>query len=300
MVEEAVGLDPLNVLDALADMDGDGFSNLAELQAQTEVNNLGSMPEDSAVSKLVASVLPGHRSTQTGSTVTAFATIINTADQVAEGCSIVPLRPLLGRWSYSTTNPLTNEAEFDSNVPASIEAGASQSYVFEIQPEETMSDELELRFDCDNTAAVNTITGLNTFGLTVSNTPAIDMVALAATASGNGIVEIDNVGGAAAFALASANVGAAGFVTARVRSAAGLPLVAGLCQTNSSGLCLNNQTPRADWMLDVDANSTQTFSVFVTATGNVPLDPANNRIVVDFVNAAGGRVGASSVAVMVR
>ena len=53
-------------------------------------------------------------------------------------------------------------------------------------------------------------------------------------------------------------------------------------------------------MLDVDANSTQTFSVFVTATGNVPLDPANNRIVVDFVNAAGGRVGASSVAVMVR
>ena len=47
----------------------------------------------------------------------------------------------------------------------------------------------------------------------------------------------------------------------------------------------------------IPANGTPTFSVFASAMGNVPFDPANNRIFVRFSDSGGVTRGATSVAV---
>ena len=47
----------------------------------------------------------------------------------------------------------------------------------------------------------------------------------------------------------------------------------------------------------VNANATPTFGIFATASGNVPFDPANKRIFVEFSDANEVVRGATSVAV---
>jgi hypothetical protein len=47
----------------------------------------------------------------------------------------------------------------------------------------------------------------------------------------------------------------------------------------------------------IGANATPTFSIFVNGAGNVPLDPANNRVFVRFKDGGGVTRGATSVAV---
>jgi hypothetical protein len=47
----------------------------------------------------------------------------------------------------------------------------------------------------------------------------------------------------------------------------------------------------------INAGATPTFAIFATASGQVPFDPANNRIFVIFSDAGGTVRGSTSVAV---
>lgn len=297
--ENSVGLNPVDGEDALADLDGDGFSNLAERAAGTLLGDMSSSPEvPSAPTTLFASVLPGHRATQVGRTVTAFASIINAGDQMANACSLVPLRPTLGRWGFTPTDSATNEPDGESNELRDIEAGATQSYVFEFTPAAVMAEEIAIWFDCENTDAVQVLDGLNTFGITANVDPTVDMVALSATATNDGILRIPGAGGAGAFALASVNVGVAGPISARVEITDSAAAVVGLCETDANtGACLGGSAPQSEVLLNVDADATPTFSVFAQASEDIVLDPARNRVFVRFYDALGAVVGSSSVAI---
>src|SRR5262245_54541060 len=68
--------------------------------------------------------------------------------------------------------------------------------------------DLPLNFDCANTDPAPIIPGLNTLLLSASPTPTPDIMALVATPSGDGIVNISGANGVGAFAVATANVGA--------------------------------------------------------------------------------------------
>lgn len=297
-IEVGLGLDPLDITDALADFDGDGFSNLAEFRAGTLIRDGSSRPRLDLPSPLFASVLPGHRSTQVGNRVSAFATIINDSGSELTGCAPVPQGPVAAGWRFAPTDQATNQQSGESNVGVPIAPGAAQSYVFELQPLAELNAELALQFSCDGVNAARSLVGINTFGITATTTGGVDMVALTATASGDGVLRIPGSAGAGAFALASFNVGLPGTIVARVSAAPGTPpVVLGLCETDpASGLCRLGQVPRVEWQLDVAAGATPTFSVFASAVGDIPLDPASNRVVLEFLDAAGGRVGASSVA----
>ena len=57
---------------------------------------------------LAAAVLPNSRATQTGNTITAFATTINTGTTAGEACGITLNAPQPITFGYQTTNSVDN------------------------------------------------------------------------------------------------------------------------------------------------------------------------------------------------
>jgi len=69
-----------------------------------------------------------------------------------------------------------------------------------------------------------------------------------------------------------------------------------LCQTDpATGQCISAIGPSVT--TQINANTTPTFAIFVQGNGNVPFDPAGNRIFVRFRDVAGVTRGSTSVAV---
>ena len=152
-------------------------------------------------------------------------------------------------------------------------------------------------FDCSDMTAVAFLPGVNTLQLSASTTPTPDIIALSATTTHDGIVDLSGPDGANGFAIATANVGASATVTASATiGAADLPVAISLCQTESStGACMT--APATSVTAMITANATPTFSVFVQGSGTVPFQPAANRIFVQFEDAGGAIRGSTSVAV---
>jgi N-acetylneuraminic acid mutarotase len=183
---------------------------------QTRNNALSSAELYEFPIQLMAAVLPTSRSVQVGTPATAFATIINTDSNMATGCTISPITSIPATLTYQTTDPATNQVIGAPNAPVDIPAGAAQSFVFALTPTAPMAlTDLPLSFDCANTDPAPVISGLNTFLLSASATPVPDIVAMAATPSGDGIVNLSGTNGVGAFAVATVNVGAGDAFTYR-------------------------------------------------------------------------------------
>jgi len=250
---------------------------------------------------LQAAVLPSSRSMQFGVPATAFATLINASPAAATGCGISPITSVPATFRYQTTEPSTNAVTGTPNTPVIIPAGVAQSYVLAFTPTGPFSPiDVQLSFDCTNTNPAPVTSGVNTLLLTASSSPVPDVVALAATMTSDGIVNIPGAAGTGVFAIATVNVGAGGIIIASADTGAtALPLNILLCQTNpATGVCL--AAPTSSVATQMSTNDTSTFEVFVTGTATVPLDPGNNRIFVRFKDLAGVTRGATSVAVWTR
>lgn len=294
--ESANGLNP-RVADGLGDRDNDGFSNLSEFYASTSSTSASSTPQAPQTPQLVAAVLPSSRSAQVGEPVTAFATMINASGTAGVNCSIAPLDPLPAGYEFYPTEAGTNAIAGAANTTVNIPASSAQSFLIRLSPNQTIVPrELQLRFGCDNLGSAAVLDGLTTLLFSASNQPAADLIALAATATNNGVVET-NGSGAGAFSVASVNLGASATLTASVSGTnADVPLALSICPTDSAGNCLQPATGSST--LSIAANATPTFSVFVQATELTPFDPANTRIRVLFTDSAGVVRGATSVAVV--
>ena len=251
----------------------------------------------------VASVLPGSRSVQLGHPATVFASVLNAGATALADCRIaLPVTAPSGlTLSYQTTDPATNALTGTPNAPATIPgADGVQSFLITLQGTTAFSvAALPLDFDCLGAAPAAVIPGVDTIDLTLSSNPIADIIALAATPTHNGIVEVP-AGGAAAFAVASTNVGAAAPITVTADTGtASLPLQLTLCQSSpATGQCL--ATPSASVSLNDAAGAALTFSVFLQASGAIALDPAAARIFVRFKDSSGGLHGSTSVAVETR
>jgi hypothetical protein len=252
-------------------------------------------------SPAAASVLPGGRSVQLGQTATVFANIVNAGPTPLLGCQVVLPAAAPGGLSlvYQTTDPATNAPVGTPNVPVTIPAKGTANFLLSFKAGAALSaPRLALNFDCNGVAPVTSIPGVNTVDLLFSATPIADVIAIAATATGNAIVGVpQSTGGTGAFAIATANVGSTDMITVGADTgAATLPLTATLCQTNpANGACL--ASPAATVTLTDTAGTTPTFSVFVNASAAIPLDAANSRIFVRFKDANGVSHGSTSVAV---
>ena len=263
--------------------------------------------EEAAVSTpVVASVLPGSRSVQLGSPATIFATMINSGTTALSNCGVVlPVTAPAGLgYSFQTTNPSTNALTGSPNTPVALAAnGGLQTFLISFTGSQAFSAPgMAIAFLCAGSTAVQEATivpGVDTVDLSMSSTPVADVIALSATPTSNGILQIP-VNGAGAFAVATSDVGAAGQLTASVDTGgASLPLSVELCQSNpSTGQCQGSAASSVS--VNFASGSAPTFSVFASANGTIPFSPAANRIFVRFKDSSGGLHGSTSVAVQTK
>ncbi len=245
----------------------------------------------------VAAILPSSRSALVSSEVGAFATVINPSDIPVTACTIAPSTSVPATFSFFATDPATNAITGAVNTPIDIQAQSAQSFVlFFTANAEFAPTDVEFTYVCSNSAETQTITGVNTLLFSAANAATADMVALVASASGDGVARIPGPTGIAAFSVATANVGVAADITATAEaSLPGLNISLSICETNpANGACLAPPSTATD--STVAASGTSTYSVFVTATGEVAFDPASTRIRVLFEENGVVR-GSTSIAV---
>ena len=199
-------------------------------------------------------------------------------------------------FAYQTTDA-NNAPTGTPNTPADIPAGSAQNFIFGFTPTDPISPtEVQLAYDCSNSTPAPVTVGVNTLLLSAEATPVPDIVALAATLSGDGILNLPGSNGSNAFSVSTVNNGSVGTITASPTLSAALPMVLSICETNpATGACLSD--PAGSTTSSVSGGATPTYSIFVTGTGTVPFDPAANRIFVEFRDGGGLVRGSTSVAV---
>ncbi|WP_421787914.1 M12 family metallo-peptidase [Hyphobacterium sp.] len=247
-----------------------------------------------------SAILPYSRTVAAGAEATAFVSIVNPAStgSTAEDCGLELHGAALGQFSVRPTDPATNAPVGAVGDRVDIPAGEFRTFVISLR-RGTSESHSDLRIDtvCTNRAPAPSVAGVNTFRYTSTTLSVPDVVALAATASNNGIVELPP-GGANAFSVATVNLRARGTVVATPVAAANLPPLQTLeiCRTNATtGAC--ETTRAASQSMLMDTNETATFAVFVRSSSGVANDPAANRVFVHFRTPGGQSVGATSVAV---
>lgn len=253
---------------------------------------------------IVSSVLPSSRSIQADGTATIFSTVINAGTQTAFGCWIAAETPLAADFNYQRVSP-SNVPVGAPNEIVDIPGGVAQAFVLSFKPQrqfEAVTQVAEattvtLRYKCTNTDAVVPLDGVNTFIVSFDPNPVPDVIAISLTPSNDGVARITQAGGSTAFATATSSIGAAATLTARaVASDPSLPVSLTICKSDPvTAGCLAPPAPAVVGPFGV--NETATWSVFVQATGPIPLDPATRRLRIEFVDGAGIVRGSTSVAV---
>ena len=245
---------------------------------------------------VISSVLPQSRATQFPTPATAFATVINTGNADGIACGIALGTNIPATFSFQTTDPKTNTPIGTPNTGVNIPKGGSQSFVFAVTPTGIYSATVQIDSLCLNAPHLPPVPGVTTINLAASALPVPDIIALAATVTNDGIVSIPGAGASAAFAMASINVGANATGTVSMDTGtATVPLTMTVCPTNSQAQCLSPPAPT--FTGTINNGATPTFSIFVTANGTVPFDPANTRIFARFKDAGNNLAGSTSVAV---
>ncbi|HEV2675949.1 MAG TPA: YncE family protein [Aliidongia sp.] len=267
------------------------FGGLGVIKAHT----FGTVP-----TSIVGAVLPGSRSVREDGTATVFATLINGGASLASGCRINLPSEQSAPISLTTvaTDALTNKVVGVPDRLFQLFGGEAQTFLLSFKASATVPmTTVPLQFFCSGIAPATLVPGVNTVDLAFGATATTDVIALAATASGDGIVRIPLSANGAAFAVASANVGAAGALSVSADTGdAALPIALGVCQTDpTTGQCL--AIPVSSVPISIAAGGTPTFSVFATATAGVAAAPGAHRIFVHFRDGNGVSHGATSVAV---
>ncbi|EGV20047.1 hypothetical protein [Thiocapsa marina] len=257
------------------------------------VATFASLP--SGETRIEAAVLPYARAVGIGETATAFASLINSGDATATGCSIALPGGLPATFTYQTTDS-GNALIGMPDTPVDIPRGGTQGFVFGITPSQALAaTEIAPVFDCTNTAPAFSHAGLNTFILSAAATAPPDLLAVGVTPSGDGVVRLPSRDGTGFFATAAVNIGSAGTVRVGVDDGGrALALALRVCETDAAGtwLVCGDSLSRT-----IGADQTVYYTVLASGNGQpIAFDPAINRLFLRF-EANGTTVGATNVAV---
>ncbi|MDB5397606.1 MAG: calcium-binding protein [Rhodospirillales bacterium] len=244
-------------------------------------------------------VLPSSRSLQIGARGSVFVTAINPTGQAFTNCfaTLNNLGGDTGGFGFQRTDPQTNRPIGAIGDHFDIPPAGAQTWIQFLDPAQAHgTQEVQVDIVCDGFAkpAVPTV-GVDTFAFSVDPTRPPDLVALAATVSGDGVARVP-VNGTGAFAVATINLGGSGTITVAPNTGPyKLPVTMTLCQTDARAQCL--APPAASITTAINSGATPTFSVFVKGQGSLPFLPATNRAYLNLYDQAGTLRGRTSVAV---
>lgn len=246
---------------------------------------------------MLTAVLPTDRSVKVGEVATAFLTAINAGNETARNCGIATTYPggAFGI-SYQTTDA-TNATTGSPNTPVDIPAGSAQSYVFAITPTVEMDgQQFGPRIVCENAPASHLYLDLNTFTLSANLVKPADMLTLVDTLTHDGVVELPGVDGTGFAVMATSAIGESAELTLSATPSDGLPVEATVCETDPvTGVCA--ALPSASLHFLSLPGETRTFAIFIKGAGNIPFDPGNSRVLINFRDNGGVSRGGASVAV---
>ncbi len=248
--------------------------------------------------EILAALLPSSRSAQPGGVATVFATILNPAPIAATACGVALVSDIPAVLSYQAIDLPAGRPSATAGAPVDIPAGEAQSYLIALAPTARITPtEVALEFRCTNTRSAPMMPGVNTLQFSAPASPIADIVAVAATLGGDGIVDVPRSTGIALFAVGSSNVGVTSGVTVGAHTGlVHLPLLLTVCETDSRiGSCLSPPAPTVT--LTYEGSTARSFAVFAQATGTIAFNPAMNRVFVRFQDMDGTLLGATSVAV---
>lgn len=261
-----------------------------------------------AGASLVASVLPSARSVQVNTRATASATIINASGVVAENCGVrladdsLPVDfayRALARGAIPRS-----ERNQPVNLPPDNPATAGvleniQNFVLVLTPTEAFGTRrIEFEFFCANAAPAPVFPGISTLDLSSSADPVPDLIANTLTLTpDNPVLELSGDRNRDLFVASAINIGAEDDVVAFVNYPADLPITAAICETDPETAVCKSPPSTGAVIFSSEEGGINTFRVDLIATGEVFLDPANNRVGIDFASSNGLRAGASSLAV---
>jgi 6-phosphogluconolactonase (cycloisomerase 2 family) len=258
--------------------------------------------------RIVAATLPGARSGYVGGPViTAFLSVVSRTTSPAQSCQIAaptgaPVT-LASRQLGGAGVPIGPENPLFDIIP-----GGTLSFVIAMTAtSQTASEGYSFLpvINCEN-ASLDPIVGVNDVLLNIGAAPTPDILSIAATPSGDGVIRIAASGGLQFMSASALNIGvgdgsgAAGEVTLTTTidtGTASLPLDLEICQINASAICL---TPRGSSVTATMVQNTPLFfAAFVrdTSTGGIAFDPANSRVFLRFADASGTIRSATSAAV---
>jgi hypothetical protein len=244
---------------------------------------------------IVAAVLPSSRSVLVNAPATFFATMINPSPRTATDCRIALASDIPATLTFQITDPQTNQPVGAPNVPASIPAQGTQTFVLALIPSAAIPPvDVRFNFSCNGTSVAPVVTGVNTLLFSASTTPVPDIVVLAA--ANGGVVDVPGLTGTGAFAVATVNLGSAAAITVSADTGGvPLPLELSICETDAVSQCLAPTTPTVTRTFN--PLDTPTFAIFVRGFSFVPFEPGVNRVFVRFRDAGGAVRGSTSVAV---
>jgi virginiamycin B lyase len=249
-------------------------------------NKIGRLVPPPSASPLFAAVLPSSRSVQTGSTATAFASILNSSGTTATGCGPALVGGAPATFSFQTTNPATNALTGTPNTRVAIPPGGVQTFLMAfLAYGPTVSNEARIGYSCSGVDATATIVGVNTLLLTFDANPVPDMIAVGLTPSNDGYSRIPGVSGTGIFVIASTNIGVPKQLTARARFLnASTPATTLICETFQSGPQLGQckSTPSPTVTRTINQNENTTWTAFITSTSAIPQDAAKHRVIFQF------------------
>jgi CubicO group peptidase (beta-lactamase class C family) len=249
---------------------------------------------------LNAAVLPGARTGAINAPLSVFAILQNFGDGDAHNCKIVLDIAYSGdvpvSLNYQTTNA-GNQLTGTINTPVTIAAGTAQNFLLEITASANIAArDIGFSFQCDEASATN-FPGVNTVRITASTTALPDLIPIMVSATGDGVMRIDQPGGASALAAAVVNIGAQGDVRLRVDGGEYFwPVTYSLCETSNTGACLFAPTETLD--ISFAPDQTRTFSLFAKASNRlgIPFLPQLARTFLRMETLDGDTLAASSVA----
>ena len=248
--------------------------------------------------EIVAALLPSSRSVQPGNAATVFGLILNPGPGLATACGIGTGTTVSATLTYQAIDLVTGETVVTPDTPVDIPPRQGQTYLIALTPTSPIAPtEVALDFHCSNTRPAPVTVGVNTLLLSAPTSPSADVIAVAATLTGDGIADVPGATGTGLFAVGSSNVGVNATMTVGADTGdVSLPLALTVCATSpDTGGCLHPPTPSVT--IAYDGGAARSFAIFIQGLGIVPFSPAMNRVFVRFRDIDGVFRGATSVAV---